>query len=207
MKKENKKQETNPEKDKKTYDKQLKVIVVCIAAAVVFLVFAFVVVSSVRHFDYRNVKYDVVKEGEIIFYNTALPFYTITGKHVADYNVYLRKDPRELRDIKFEGEFVQKQDLVLNLTEEFNCDGDGVIAIANFVQVFEALGTRVVKDPNAMCDSQGRYMFTQIKSSDETKIQQTGPACYDIYIADCEILDGTERFIQELLVKINDEKT
>jgi len=37
-----------------------------------------------------------------------------------------------------------------------------------------------------------------------TKIEQFGTACYDIYIKNCEILEGTERFMFETLVKVNE---
>ena len=170
---------------------------------VLIILLGVVFINSIRHFEYEGIKFNVMKEGEIIFYNSAFPMYSATtGKHIADYNIYLRNDPRKLKDIPFEGEVKLSEMLVMNSTG-FNCDGDGIIAVANFVQIFDALGIKVVKDSNASCDSQGRYMFMQLQPGNVTSIEQTGPACYNLNINNCEILKVTEKFIVETLIEIN----
>ena len=66
------------------------------------------------------------------------------------------------------------------------------------------VGTKVIRDENATCDSEGRYMYINLKSGDKTKIEQSGNACYDILINNCEILEGTERFMVETFAKLNE---
>ena len=93
---------------------------------------------------------------------------------------------------------------VLDSKENFDCQGDGAIAVANFVQVMKAMGTNIVKDPEySQCDNAGRYMFIELKSGEENKIVQTGPACYDFVIKDCEVLKTTEKFLVESLKSIS----
>lgn len=193
---------------KKEIDKQNKMlrnIFIGIGIFIFVIILVALFINSVRHFEYKGIKFEIVEEGEIIFYNTAFPMYhSMTGKHIADYNFYIRNDPRKLEKIPFNGELALLDNLVVDMTEDFHCDGDGIIAIANLVKLYEVIGTNVMKDENATCDSQGRYMFIQIQERDETSIEQFGPACYKINVHDCEILESTERFMTETFVKIND---
>lgn len=187
----------------KSENKILRNFFMGIGVFVLIILLGVVFINSVRYFEYEGIRFNVIKEGEIIFYNSAFPMYSsTTGKHIADYNIYLRNDPRKLEDLPFEGEVKLSEMLVMNSTG-FNCDGDGIIAIANFMQIFDALGIKVVKDSNATCDSQGRYMFMQLQPGNVTSIEQTGPACYNFNINNCEILKVTEKFIVETLIEIN----
>ena len=187
----------------KSENKILRNFLIWLGILIFVFVLVFLIINSIKHFEYNGVSFSVIKEGEIIFYNSAFPMYSpITGKHVADYNVYLRNDPRKLEGIPFEGEVKLAETLVLNSTG-FNCDGDGIISVMNFVQIFDALGIKVVKDSNATCDVQGRYMFIKLQPGNVTGIEQFGPACYNFNINNCEILKVTERFIVETLIEIN----
>jgi len=47
-------------------------------------------------------------------------------------------------------------------------------------------------------------MYINLKEGEETKIEQTGTACYDILINNCEILEGTEKFMVETFAEINE---
>jgi len=100
------------------------------------------------------------------------------------------------------GEVNLKPDTVINETQSFMCEGDGIIAIANLVQVLERFGTKVIKDPEAGCDAMGEgHIFIQLREGEETKIEQFAPTCYNFYVNDCEILEVTEKFIVDLLVE------
>ena len=117
-----------------------------------------------------------------------------------NYNIFLRKDPRITgKNVPLNGQVFLSDVMVLNSTDNFNCDGDGVIAIANFQQVIGFFGTTIINDKNATCDKQGRYMFVNLLKGNETKIERFGPICYNFYINNCEILDVTERFLLNLL--------
>lgn len=156
----------------------------------------------ITNFEYEGLEFKIIKEGDIIFYNTFLNL-EYKGAQV-EYNFYLRNDPRKLKEIPFEGDLLLLNDIVLNMTEEFHCEGDGVISIANLANLYRVVGINLVRDENASCDDSARYQYLNIQPGDETRIEKTGEACYQIYISDCEILEGTERFLLDSLVKLDD---
>jgi hypothetical protein len=168
------------------------------------LIFSFVggyfLINSMKHFEYRNVSFVVVEE--IAPYRTELPV-IYKGEEVP-YYFYLRNDPRKLEPIPFDGELVFLKNMVINISEDFNCDGNGIIGVANLLKLYEILGVKVIKDENASCDPEGKYMFVQIEGGNETRIEQFGPTCYKLQVNDCEILEVTERFMIETFVKVKE---
>ena len=178
-------------------------ILLTIGLVIVGVFLVLMIFYSMNNFESKGVKYNIVQEGPIKFYHTSFPSNFVVPARTIEYNVYLRNDPRELKYLGFEGNLRTLEMAVLDSKENFDCEGDGVIAVANFNQVMKALGTEVIRDPEAGCDSEGRYMFFELKSGEETKIVQTGPACYDFIIKDCEILPATERFLIETLSAVN----
>jgi hypothetical protein len=156
-----------------------------------------------KNFTYNGVSFYVDKEDMkgTTLYKTSLPVVIENGTK-GTYNFYLRKDPRSLRDIQFDGNLTIKKNVVINMTNDFNCAGNGVIALANLVNLYNIMGASVIKDDNATCDSQGRYMFIRITNGNQTKIEQFGPSCYNIYISNCEILEGTEKFMIETFSQV-----
>lgn len=138
-------------------------------------------------------------------YRTSLPVsdkIEMTGKVIAaNYNFWLRTDPRELEKIEFNGYVNLKKNMVLNLTQGFNCEGDGIIGIANLLNLYKIIGTDVIKDENASCDPAGTYAYLTITEGNKTSIDQVGPACYTIYVKDCEILEATEKFMLETFIE------
>jgi len=188
----------------KRQQKQLGIILSIICFFVLlFLLYLFVNYSA-TNFNYEGVKFKIVKEGNLIFYNTALPIHSETGEKITDYNFYIRNNPKKLEDVPFRGELILSENMVINMTEDFNCDGDGIIAIANLVNLYGVLGTKVIKDEEAGCDAAQRYIFLQIEEGNETKIEQFWTTCYKITINKCEILEGTEKFMLETLIKTNE---
>ena len=191
-------------KELKVQNKILRNVFIGLGVFVSVIIIVALSINSMKHFEYEGVDFNVIKEGDLIFYNAVFPLHSITGKHIADYNVYLRNNPFELKEVTFDGEVVLREDAVVNMTKNFNCEGDGIIAIANLVQVLEKFGTKAIKDPEAGCDIKGAYTFIQIREGDETSIESFGPpeaSCYNFYVKDCEILEVTEKFIVNLLVK------
>ena len=156
-------------------------------------------VNSLGTFEYRGLDFEIIQEGEITFYHNS--FLIKEGMKNINYNVYLRNDPRELERIPFEGEIYTMERFVIDNTDDFVCGGDGGISMINLQQVFDAFGSEFIKDPNAECDFFGRFGFLKIQESDKTSIEQTGPACYNLNVNNCEILKVTEKFMIETLVK------
>ena len=143
----------------------------------------------------------MVKEGNLIFYRTELP--TMYLGKLTGYSFYLRNDAKKL-EVPFNGELDLKSNAVLNMEQEFNCEGKGVIAIANLIKLYQFIGINVISDENASCDPEARYTYIYILEGNETRIEQTGQSCYNVYINNCEILEGTEKLMIETLVKVNE---
>ncbi|MEK6817553.1 MAG: hypothetical protein AABX80_02010, partial [Nanoarchaeota archaeon] len=141
--------------------KQLRNILLGLGIFVIILVLAVFFISSIRSFEYKNTKFDIVREGNLILYNTKIALFNEKGEHYQNYNFFLRNDPRKL-NVDFNGELEIKELAVINSEEEFNCDGDGIIAVANLNQLYEMVGTKVIRDENATCDSEGRYMYINL---------------------------------------------
>ena len=156
--------------------------------------------NSLNNFGYKGINFEVVKE--IAPYRTSIPVLYQGVK--TDYNFYLRNDPRELESIDFDGNINFKPFMVLNATNSLNCGGDGIIAIANLANLYKVLGTQVIKDQNATCDQNGTYVFLNIAEGNESLIEQYGPSCYLLSVANCEILKVTEKFMVESLVKVEE---
>jgi hypothetical protein len=200
------------EEDKLASPEQLKkekkvFMSIMIAMAGFILLFA-IVYSAIyfsSHFIVKGVEFERMKIGEILVYKTNLPVDYQGG--IADYNFYLRTDPRELEKIPFNGDIILQENMVLNLMNDFNCDGDGMIAIGNVQNLYSLIGTKIISDKNATCDSQGRYIFMTIEEGNETKITEYGSigGCYEVEVSNCEILKATEKFMLETFIKVNKE--
>lgn len=166
--------------------------------------------SSISHFDYRGVKFDIENKKGNILYKTSLPVTSTnekTGKVTSgDYSFYLINDPRKLERINFYGDIVFMKGLVLNITNEFkNCNA-GINEVQNLLKLYDLYGTKVIKNETAGCDDlYGTYSWANIRKGNKTEITEWGlkGGCYNIYIHNCELSQGVERFILENLVEIN----
>ena len=190
-------------KEIEAQNKTLRNIFIGLGIFIFVIIIVALSINSAQQFKYDGVEFKVIQEGEIIFYNAIFPLYQgMTGKHISDYNIYLRNNPRKLEKVIFDGEVILRPDTVINTTTDFNCDGDGVIALGNLVQVLRTFGTNVIKNPEIGCDARGsEHVFIQIREGNETSIEQFAPTCYNFYVNDCEILEVTEKFIVDLLIK------
>jgi len=169
---------------------------------IVILVLAFYfIANSVSNFNYKGVDFTIVKEEKLIFYQTSLPV-TYQGQDT-EYNFYLRNDPRKLDKIPFEGQVEFIPLVVLNSTEDYTCGGYGVIAMANLVNLYTLMGSKVIQDANATCDGSANYLFLRLQPGNETSIEQFDTACYNLNINNCEILEVTEKLMVESFIKLN----
>lgn len=187
-------------------NKQLRSIFVVTIIIIGIFVGGYFVLESRKTFEYEGVDFRIVDE--VAPYRTSIPLYNqdpVTGNVVTyEYNFYLRKDPRVIgEEVDFVGEFYLLENVVLNSSEDFDCDGDGIIAIANLANLLNKVGAEVIKDENATCDEDARYNHIQLKSGNQTKIIETNKACYEFIIKDCQILEVTERFMFEVFEEIS----
>lgn len=190
----------------KEENKILRNIFILVGGIIVLILIGYLIIENVKEFKYQGISFTTVKfcdiEPCLILYQTTFPVIS-DGKN-AEYNIYLRNDPRKLDKITFNGKMNLFGDMVINSTGDFTCDGDGIIAVANMVNFYELLGTNIFKNETLGCDNQNKYTFVQILEGNETKIEQIGFSCYNIEINNCEILEGTERFLIESFIKVND---
>lgn len=198
--------ETTKKESTKSQNKILKNFLIGMGGIIVLIFLIVLLINSLNSFEYQGVKFKVVKFCDakpcLITYNTEIPV-IYQGKNTT-YNFYLRNDPRKLTEnVQFDGRLVFRDLMVLNSTSDFNCNGDGIIAVANLLNLYKIARISVIKDENATCDTAGRYMFVNLQESNETSIEKVGSACYNINIKNCEILKGTERFMVESFVEIN----
>lgn len=194
-------EKTETKNQAKEENKILRNILIIIGVLIILIFAGYLFVKNVTNFEYKGVEYRIVREGELILYQTSFPV-MYDGREIP-YNIYLRNDPRKLENLSFNGEINLKKDMVINATGDLTCDGYGVIAIANLAKI-GIFGINVMKDSNATCDESGRYMFLQIRESDESSIEQTGVSCYNLNVNNCEILKVTEKFMAESFAKIKE---
>ena len=188
------------EKQIKQENKILRNIFIIISVTIIGIILIFFISNSINNFEYKGVKFQ--KVNEVAPYKTQ--FLVTYNGNLVPYNIYLRNDPRKLDKIEFDGEMNLFNEMVINSTSDFNCNGDGIIAVANMVNFYELLGTNIFNNETLGCDNQNQYTFVQILEGSETKIEQIGFSCYNIEINNCEILEGTERFMIESFIKVND---
>lgn len=208
------KSEIKTEKPKShAFSKESKSVILVLVIALVFVGFA-LTINYLRTrsniIDYRGVDFAMEKTGRLVLYHTQIPYYAKDSK--IKYNFWIRNNPKVLeKNIEFEGKMYVRQIIVLNMTgSDFQCDGDGIIAIANLKQLYEVLGAQVVIDPTATCETEypetPRYVYVNIQAGEKSWIEQVSKACYTIHVKDCEILPATERYMTETFVAMKDYK-
>lgn len=188
------------QKEQKNYqNKILNWTLIGIVILLILFIFTVFLVNSLKIIKYEGFKFEKEKAGNVIFYKMSFPLFNENKNQT--YQLFIRTNPKEFDKVPLDGEMHVKQIVVLNSTNELNCEGDGVIALANIYQLFPYIGLKLINDPNATCDSQDRYMFVNIVNSTQTSIEQTGKSCYQINVNNCEILKATEKFMIEVLIK------
>src|SRR3989344_3333259 len=189
--------ETPSENLIKQENKTLRNFLIGLAILTTAFVAVYFFASSLKTFEYKGVTFNVVKE--IAPYQTSIP--VMYQGRLTDYNFYLRNDPRDLDNISFYGEINFKPTAIINATDDLKCGGDGVIGIANLVNLYRILGTNIIKNQSLNCDTNGTYMYIDLVKGNVSGIEQYGPTCYQLSVSDCEILEVTERFMIESLAK------
>jgi len=186
----------------KRQKKQVRVILGVLGGIILLCLIIFLIYYQSTHFNYEGLKFKMVREGELTFYQ--VPMITQYQGSKLTYYFYFRTNPNKLKEVPFDGEIELKNNLILNVTtENLFCDGDWQLSIGNLMNL-NIFNIEVGSDENATCDSLGRYAFVRIQEGNESRIEQYGPACYNLYIADCEVLAVTEKFMVETFVKVNE---
>jgi len=194
---------------KKEQKKTLWNILVIIGILIIGFILTFIILNkSGGSFIYRGVNFTTVNFCDagppcLITYNTKIPI-IYEGKP-ANYNFYIRNDPRDLeKEVPFYGDLLIKDEMNLEITYNTSCEGYEKIALENFLNLHGVAGINISSQENVSCDLSGNEMNILISDANKTEIRQLGPACYRIDIKGCEIIKGTERFMLETFVKIKE---
>jgi|APSaa5957512576_1039674.scaffolds.fasta_scaffold04953_3 hypothetical protein len=206
-KKETLKKEITKEDEKQTSKKSIQdqgqkliknVLILCGVILLLILIWQGIA-SQVRFHEYDGVKFETVNYGDLILQQTSIE--VIHNGQPTPYNFYLRTPIPKLKKILFEdsNKFELLKISGLNLESEFDCDGDQTIAIANLGNLHTQMGIQFVRDENATCDE--RYNLFTLVEADKTEIIEIAPHCYEVKIANCEILPATEKIMAEMFSK------
>jgi hypothetical protein len=196
------------EKRKEQISSENKILKGLLIGIGVFAIGFFIIlaVSGPEEFNYKGVDFDVVKFCDsgpcLTTYHTIIP--VIHEGKKANYNFYLRNDPRQLeKEVPFEGTFSLKDDMFVKITFDNFCQGFETIAIENFLTLHRVSGINIDSEDEFACSPSGEETHVLIQEGNETFIEQVGDSCYIINVKECEIIEGTERFMIETFAIIN----
>lgn len=208
------KKKKNKKNQKKTVNKEVqkqnKILknLFIIFGLVLVLIFAYYAYAQYQtHINYKDVSFEASRYGEVLFYETTTFAESNDGTN-QPFGFRLRTNPRDLKDVPFEN---LENFSLLKVNgysygeNDFNCQGQAVLAMENLKRTFSKMGMSFVRDENETCDADGRYNFFKLTLGNETKINQIGNRCYEITVKgtedSCEILKGTEKLMVEMYVK------
>ncbi|MBU0958010.1 MAG: hypothetical protein KKF56_04345 [Nanoarchaeota archaeon] len=202
-------EEKDPKKNKER-EGQFKVIFVVLVLILVGVVLGFYLFSEGTQVKYSGMEFDIELYGNIKIYHTIIPVLNQYGELQANYNLYLRNNPHDIKDIPIPAVISLKRNIIHSASAELgNCSFAGIAGV-NLGQ-FLALGRSVTTasidrdyaeengfdfaDCNDVTDD---TTVIVIKPGEETKISEVN-GCYTIQFKDCEILEVNERFILGVL--------
>src|SRR3989344_817180 len=195
-------------------NKQIKIVLVLIGILFLAGILSYYIYQQVSNPEYRGLKFYKVKEGKIDFYVVRVPSINpLTGQAEGYYDMALRNNPNDLNYINFTGRAKFLRNITLSFSRAIEGCSDNLIAVANFVRVFNGgLGFNIkgattneeyARDVNmtyATCDHAGNQTVIIIQNASlggPTAIEETIDDCYVIDVDKCEVLPALERFMLE----------
>jgi len=187
-----------------------------------FLVLLLVVVVSVpfifdnfiNKFDFINLEFQKLKQGDITFYFASIPVADTQGEVIDKYEISFRNDPREVEKIPIapriqeEGlKFVKKNTVYISLDPLMNPCEDNSVAMFTLGNFLDNSGLTVKSSftnksfaeesrfPYKTCENSASNTIIIVRSGEETVINQERTNCYEIVYKDCEVQQAVERFI------------
>ena len=221
-------QETPPTNEKKKQQKELYwVLGVMIVLILVFLL-SNSVFKSMQTFSYQGLSFAKEKFGEIPVYHYYYIFKTpssLTGQVTSEfikYNLFLRVDPRE-NNVSVDGEIYLVQGVQtyvsVNPTNLTQCENSS-IAIANLASFINGLVVAPAKSaspieeianqsnvPYVTCENYLSEPRILIQAGEQSLIKKENTNCYVLTVANCEILEVTEKLIVQAIVDAKARKS
>lgn len=190
------------EEQVKKENKIFKTVIIVLAGLLVMFFAVLFIMNSVNNFEYKGVKFEMVKEGQLIFYKTSIPV-LYQGKET-DYNFYLRNLPGKLeKEVPIIGNISFRKNMILDVTtEDLFCGGDWSIAMENWRNLYGILDIKLIpKNKSVTYVPNNDEMFITIQKGNSTNINKTGTNSYEMNIDNCEILPAAERLMVETFVQ------
>jgi len=191
----------------KKQEMQIKLAVLFMLIAILVVFIFYFIVQGISKFSYAGVKFQKTKQGNLVLYLAKFPFAELTGNVIGDLSIYFRADPRELENIPIEGDILLKNNVALAVnSDELKCS-DKVLAGTTLAQFLGRLGAssfgattskEEVLELNRTyvdCEDTSKYSVVMFKEGEINKIEKTGEDCYVLSVANCEIMNVTERFM------------
>jgi len=196
-------------KIKKKQENQLKLIAMLMIILVLSIGAFYFIAQELKKFNYGGVNFQKTKQGDLILYLANFPLSKLTGNAVNDVNIYFRTDPRQLESILIEGRILLKKNVALAVnSDELKCS-DKVVAgttLSQFLGRFGISAFGATTDLNeaqdlnrtyVSCEDASAYDYSVVHFVDgnASSIKKVGNDCYILEVANCEIMNVTERFM------------
>ena len=180
---------------RKKQEKQIKIFVVIMLALLVFIFVVYAFIQATLKFSYAGLEFEKVRQGDLVLYRTPV------------FPIFLREDPRELRDIGIEGRIILQRKVGIAGEKELleNCEDSTLAAttLAVFygktgLQPFSASTNKTEAEEFDIgyveCNLNANYSVIMLVNGEENRIKKNGE-CYVLEVKDCEVMDVSERFI------------
>lgn len=202
-------EDSEKKSDKEIQNKYIKYFIFgMIAILLIILVFAFK--PKETKFEYLGMEFEKVMFDKIPLYRTIIPrTNTITGEVIANYEFFLRNDPRKLESIPITGRIRLTKEIIVALDKSItdaNCV-NATLAALNMGQFMNAAGIKILRGTTniteaeeenlryASCDTSDTNSVIITEVGNKTEIVQEDVNCYKIKVNNCQVVEATEKFL------------
>jgi len=210
-KKKDKKEVKREEKPTKRQEKQLKLVVVFMIFLIASIFLFYWLSVKMNQFEYAGLKFEKTKQGSITFYQTKFPFKDMFGNIVGYLPVYFREDPRKLSNITVDAKINLKKNVALAIdSETVKCE-DSILAattlslflgqagVNSFGATTNETEAKMLNRTYVECMETSNYSVIIFDNSLVNRIDKSlFSDCYTLSVANCEIMNVTERFMLAL---------
>ncbi|MBI5148241.1 hypothetical protein HZA33_01025 [Candidatus Pacearchaeota archaeon] len=193
-------------------EKQIVFIVVFMVFAIAAVVGFSYMYKNAGNFRYNDLYFQKTRVGELIVYKTDIMITNQFGQ--VKYSLFLRNDPRRIK-IPVDATISLKTDVFITFDPEISKCYASNLASYNLGSLLGTIGVNVKGAtmsqelaneknlPYATCNEATNKTVIEIKRVDagESSITQKGN-CYELNVANCQVVETTERFMLELVNQI-----
>lgn len=194
-------------------EKELKIGIGIMICVILFVIFINFLIQRTKKFEYAGLEFVKNKKGNLVLYSTNFPVNDLSGKVVGYISFYFREDPRKLDGIDIYGFIQLRKKAALAINDNFVRSCEDSILAATTLSVFldatdiEAFGATTNKTEAEKLDRRyvecgnnetfilRDYSIIEFKESDASSIMRNVNDCYTLNIANCEIMNVTERLM------------